>query len=70
MIYNILIQNITKGDGEMMALFLAQRVVLGKLTFDEIPDVLKPAAYEYLEESGLAFLAGDYQPPTPPTDGE
>lgn len=52
------------GDDNMMALLLAQRVILGKLEFEEIPKVLKPKAYEYLKDSGVEFLAGDYIPPT------
>lgn len=46
----------------MMAIFMAQRVVLEKLDFADMPDVLKPEAYAFLDESGLAFLAGDYKP--------
>lgn len=46
----------------MMALFMAQRVILGKVDFAELPEVLKPAVYEHLEDSGLAFMAGDYKP--------
>lgn len=51
------------GDEVMMAIFLAQRIVLGKLEFNEVPEVLKPAAYEHLVDSGLGFLVGDYTPP-------
>lgn len=47
----------------MMALLLAQRVILGKMTFAEVPNSLKPQVYEDLEDSGVEFLAGDYQPP-------
>lgn len=54
------------GDDEMMALLLAQRVILGKMTFEEIPNSLKPQAYEHLKDSGVEFLAGDYTPPTTP----
>lgn len=54
------------GDDEMIALLLAQRVILGKLDFDEVPDTLKPQVYQILEESGVEFLAGNYQPPTNP----
>lgn len=46
----------------MIALFLAQRIVLGKLEFEEVPEVLKPDVYEHLKDSGLEFLAGDYEP--------
>lgn len=51
---------------EMMALLLAQRVILGKMEFTEVPEKLRPQAYEHLEDSGVEFLAGDYQPPTTP----
>lgn len=52
------------GDDEMMALLLAQRVILLKLEFDNVPEVLKPQVYEHLVDSGVEFLAGDYQPPS------
>lgn len=52
------------GDDEMMALLLAQRVILGKMTFEEVPNSLKPQVYEHLKDSGVEYLAGDYQPPT------
>lgn len=54
------------GDDVMMALLLAQRVILGKTKFEEVPEVLKPAVYEHLVDSGVGFLAGDYVPPTNP----
>ncbi|ERN52819.1 hypothetical protein M3689_07150 [Alkalihalophilus marmarensis] len=44
----------------MMALLLTQRVILDKLNFEDVPEVLKPQVYEHLEDSGVAFLAGDY----------
>lgn len=53
------------GDEEMMALLLAQRVILEKMEFKDVPNSLKPAVYEHLVDSGVEFLAGDYQPPTP-----
>lgn len=47
----------------MMAIFFAQRVVLGKAGFEAeygdskyIPDTLKPAVAEELINSGLGFL--------------
>jgi len=46
----------------MMALFLAQRVILGKLEFDEVPTSLKPQVYDHLKDSGVEFLSGEYQP--------
>lgn len=54
------------GDDEMMALLFAQRVILGKTAFEEVPNSLKPGVYEHLKDSGVEFLAGDYQPPTNP----
>lgn len=54
------------GDEDMMALLLAQRVILGKLEFETVPSTLKPQVFEHLADSGVEFLAGDYQPPTAP----
>ena len=68
MIVRFLIQIIIKilGDEEMMALLLAQRVILGKMEFDAVPSTLKPQVYEHLKDSGVEFLAEDYVPPTTP----
>ncbi|KON86616.1 hypothetical protein AF332_07150 [Sporosarcina globispora] len=52
------------GDEIMMAMFFAQRVILGKTAFEDVPESLKPATYEHLVDSGVEFLAGDYQPPS------
>ena len=54
------------GDEFMMALFLAQRITLGKLTFEQVPSTLKAQVYEHLVDSGLGHLAGDYTPPVTP----
>lgn len=51
------------GDDLMMALLFAQRVILGKTAFEEVPNSLKPGVYEHLIDSGVEFLAGDYKPP-------
>lgn len=40
----------------MMAYFFAQRIILGKLTFDEVPAKLKEQVREVLIESGLEEL--------------
>ena len=40
----------------MMAMFFAQRVILGKNTFDEVPKALKAGCAEILLESGLPEL--------------
>lgn len=68
MIIRFLLYKIIKliGDDEMMALLLAQRVILGKLEFEAVPSSLKPQVYEHLVDSGVGFLAGDYVPPTNP----
>lgn len=66
MIVRFLIKLLIKllGDDEMMALLLAQRVILEKMKFNEVPEILKPQVYEHLKDSGVEYLAGDYQPPT------
>lgn len=53
-------------DFEMMALLFAQRVILGKTAFEDVPNTLKPGVYGHLVDSGVGFLAGNYQPPTAP----
>lgn len=50
------------GGEEMMALLLAQRIILDKLDFEQVPSTLKSQVYEILDESGVGFLAGDYKP--------
>lgn len=40
----------------MMAIFFAQRVILGKTAYADVPTVLKPQVKELLEESGLGEL--------------
>ena len=52
-----LLQAILKGDVLMMAMFFAQRVILGKTKFADVPTVLKPQVLEILTDSGLAELA-------------
>lgn len=52
----------------MMALLLAQRIILEKLTFEQVPSSLKAQVYEILKESGVESLAGDYKPPAPPEE--
>ena len=52
-IINKLIQ---KGCGLMMAMFFAQRVILGKTAFSDVPPVLKPGTAELLIDGGLPYL--------------
>ena len=40
----------------MMAMFFAQRVILGKTTFEQVPKALKKGVAEVLIESGLPEL--------------
>lgn len=40
----------------MMAMFLATRIILGKLTYAQVPAVLKPQVKEILEDNGLPEL--------------
>jgi hypothetical protein len=63
MIVRFFIYKIIKslGDDVMMAMFFAQRVILGKTAFQDVPESLKPAVYEHLKDSGVEYLAGDYQ---------
>jgi len=44
------------GDGTMMAMFFAQRVILGKTAWSEVPSTLQPGVREILVDSGLEFL--------------
>lgn len=58
MIVRFLIQILIKllGDDVMMAMFFAQRVILEKTKFKDVPDSLKPQVKEILEDSGLGYL--------------
>ena len=40
----------------MMAMFFAQRVILGKTTFEDVPAALKKGCAEILIDSGLPEL--------------
>lgn len=46
-----------KGGEVMMAMFFAQRVILGKTKFNEVPATLQEGVKEILVESGVGFLA-------------
>lgn len=53
----ILFKILLKGETEMMAMLFAQRVILGKTEFDDVPAKLKQAVAEILiEECGLEEL--------------
>ncbi|EHB65278.1 MULTISPECIES: hypothetical protein [Paenibacillus] len=40
----------------MMAMFFAQRVILNKTKFSEVPTSLQPGVRDILVDSGLEFL--------------
>lgn len=52
-----ILQLILKGGEIMMAMFFAQRVILGKTSFAEVPAKLKEQVRELLVDSGLEELA-------------
>lgn len=57
-IISYILVKLTVKEGEvMMAMFFAQRVILGKTKFKDVPATLKTAVKEILEESGLGELA-------------
>ena len=51
-----LLLKLKKGGDMMMAMFFAQRVILGKTTFDKVPKALKKGVAEVLIDSGLPEL--------------
>ena len=46
----------SKGGKDMMAMLFAQRIILGKITFEEVPAKLKAQVAEILIDSGLPNL--------------
>ena len=52
-----LLRKILKGGEIMMAMFFAQRVILGKTTFAQVPEKLKAQVRELLVDAGLPELA-------------
>ena len=52
-----LLQVIMGGGEIMMAMFFAQRVILGKTTFADVPEELKAQVRELLGDAGLPELA-------------
>ena len=47
---------LSQGGKIMMAMFFAQRVILGKTEFDQVPKALKQGVAEVLIDSGLPEL--------------
>lgn len=55
-IVSLVIKFLMKGEFVMMAMFFAQRVILGKTAFDQVPKALKKGVAEVLIDSGLPEL--------------
>lgn len=55
-IVSLVIKILMKGEFVMMAMFFAQRVILGKTAFDQVPKALKKGVAEVLIDSGLPEL--------------
>lgn len=55
-IVSFVIKFLMKGEFVMMAMFFAQRVILGKTAFDQVPKALKKGVAEVLIDSGLPEL--------------
>ncbi len=55
MIFKLLIY--LMGGETMMAMLMAQRVILEKMTFAEVPSSLQPQVKEILIDSGMGHLA-------------
>lgn len=45
-----------KGGEVVVAMFFAQRVILGKTKYNEVPVTLQPEVIKILTDSGLGFL--------------
>jgi len=45
-----------EGGSDMMAMLWAQKIILGKKTFAQVPRLLKDQVREILEESGMEEL--------------
>lgn len=55
-IVSLVIKFLMKGEFVMMAMFFAQRVILGKTAFNDVPKALKKQVAEVLIDSGLPEL--------------
>lgn len=53
---SLVIKILMKGEFVMMAMFFAQRVILGKTAFNDVPKALKKQVAEVLIDSGLPEL--------------
>lgn len=58
-IQRLLFRILWKGDLIMMAMLLAQRIILGKLEYAKVPSTLKEQVADILRDSGLDDLIGE-----------
>jgi hypothetical protein len=56
LLWSLIIKLLPQGGKEMMAMLFAQRVILGKTEFDQVPTTLKEKVAEILIDSGLPEL--------------
>lgn len=56
MLKSLLFKILYRGDDLMMSLFFAQRVILGKTKFEDVPATLKQQVADILVDSGLPEL--------------
>lgn len=56
LLWTLFINILSKGGRTMMAMFFAQRVILGKTEFADVPKALKQGTAEVLIDSGLPEL--------------
>ena len=54
--WSLFMSILSEGGKIMMAMFFAQRVILGKTEFNEVPKTLKEGTAEVLLDSGLPWL--------------
>ena len=54
--WSLIINTLLQGGKIMMAMFFAQRVILGKTEFNDVPKALKAQVAEILVDSGLPEL--------------
>ena len=56
LVLTVIINTLQKGEKEMMAMLFAERVILGKTAFKDVPKALKTKVAEVLIDSGLPEL--------------
>lgn len=70
LLFTVLINLLGKGEIEMMAMLFAQRVILGKTKFKDVPKALKQGVAEVLLDSGLPEFVPENYGGTAPAEDE